>query len=182
MNLATGCVRNCSASGSGAGVFQSSRCVYFHWLRCFATCSVPAPAVQALPEQIRRASISAGCQSTMQQFSRKFSTEHTGSHAPKHQYHIQFVFKIKHSKKRQRQALLLIPQLGTLGVVVFITAVMCDYVIIARSPRSGASSCQCGTQNATNGGRWTTDDGAKPYWSLLACEQMLKQCVATLYC
>ena len=46
----------------------------------------------------------------------------TGSQALKQQqYHIWLLFKIKHSKKRQTQALLLICWSGTLPVVVFIT-------------------------------------------------------------
>lgn len=54
---------------------------------CFATtsspvlriCSALASAVRTLPEQIRKTSIFAGCQSTMQQF----SIEQTGSHTSK---------------------------------------------------------------------------------------------------
>ena len=80
---------------------------------------------------------------TQRSNSAEFGTEQTGSHAPKQQYNIWLLFKIKHSmltpaqksqKKRQIRALLLILRSGSLCVVVFITHTyncshewLCDY-------------------------------------------------------
>ena len=70
------------------------------------------------------------------------------------------------SRKRQTQALLLIPRSGTLCVVVFnnrpVTVVASDYVIIAETPRPCDASClQYCTIADSNRNRWGLPGGRR---------------------
>ena len=146
---------------SRADGFHSSLCVHFHMLHCVGSllncsCGSPHPSLAA-------ASISAGCGAWCINSS-KFSTEQTGSHAPKQQQNIQLIFIMKVRvgaskkimKKSQMKACLLIFQLGTACVVVFTTQTCnCGHVwfcLAVSQLQLPGSAAPCCTQNAAGGG------------------------------
>ena len=105
--------------------------------------SVAALAVQTVPQQIHRASISARCQGTAHPCSqiqhradRQSETETTKFNL------VNFHTKNVQKKKRHVQPLLLILQLATLNFCQFVVVfIMHDSVIIMGNPWSHNSSC-----------------------------------------
>ena len=105
---------------------------------------------------------------TIQQLA-EFSTERTGSHAPKQQYNIQSLFKIKHtstktSKKRHVNALLLIAQSGTLPVVFITQTFNCgrEWLLQELTVCRDTSSRQYCAVMDSKCNRWGSPDGR--YW------------------